>query len=131
MKVFSVFAKEEINDFFNDVIYVEEGFSLGATMFGALWFLYHRIWYHGLVLGVIYGLLFYLDNNSKISHAAFNAIIISLSLLVGFSARDWYERYLIAKGFKLKTLIFAKDLEEAQYRFISMSVDDKNKAVLD
>jgi hypothetical protein len=127
MKIYTVFSKGHIKDYFNEVIYVEEGFSFLATFLGVFWTLYHRLWLQALLIFLIYSLLITTLITDVISEDIFVAAFVSFSLYIGLAAKDWYEKGLLNSGYLLNDIIIAKNIEEAQYKFISRDILQENQ----
>ncbi|AIF81101.1 hypothetical protein I862_02690 [endosymbiont of Acanthamoeba sp. UWC8] len=123
MKVFSVFSKKQVNDYFKDVIYIEEEFSVGAACFSWVWALYCRMWCTSVLIFLAYFILYLLFSWAKINQEAFMLLFLALSLYIGSFAKDWYAKSLTKKGYDFKGVIAAHNLEEAQLKYIAQETD--------
>ncbi len=123
MRVFTVFSKKQVKDYFKDVIYIEEEFSLTAALCGGLWTLYHRMWIASAFIFLGYWLLYLLLYYAQINNDIFKVLCLAFSLYIGSYAKNWYAKSLLSKGYQLKKIIPAKDLEEAQLKYVSEQLD--------
>lgn len=125
MKIFAVLSKKDIKDYFKDVIYVEEEFSLTAALFSGIWSLYHRMWKVSTIIFIVSCLVYLLFDNNKINQDLMAPLLFAFSLYIGSNANDWYTKSLLARGYEFKGVIAAKNLEEAQLKFITEEEERK------
>ena len=95
---------------------VREGFNWEAFFLVSSWALRNRLWSAALFVTVelaefIYvPMIFGLDKGSHI------ILVVGFALFCGFNANDWYRMALRRSGWKLVSIICAKDLEQAYLR---------------
>ncbi len=96
-------------------VLLPEGFSWGAFIFGPIYFLWHGLWISGILLFLLqFGL------SSLVDHLGFPAIVawlpsFGVSLLVGFSARDWWRMTLDRQGYSFAGVVAARSEDEAAW----------------
>lgn len=112
-------SKVVIEDSFANTICVEEKFSLIACLFAPIWALYHRMWTMLFTLMAFYVVMHYITMENAQYAGLFKAIGIGVSLYVGFTANEWRQRSLEAKGYKFCEVIVADNEDEALFRFLS------------
>lgn len=119
MSAFIVYTQSNIKDIHDlpQAIFVKEHTSITAFLFTILWTLYHRLWRTSLLLGILYSLLSTANHYSYISDAQSILLCLIIMLYCAFSACDWLQTSLQAKGYKQNTVIMAKDMLSAQQRF--------------
>lgn len=98
-------------------VFVREGFSFGAFLFGALWMLWRRLWlavviYVALVVILQIGLLAF-----GISAPTRAAVHVLIHLLVGMEASSLRRWTLMRRGWRDCGVVIADDLEMAERRF--------------
>jgi len=98
-------------------VFVRDGFSWSAFLFGPLWMLRHRLWlaligYLIVVAGIVAAL-------RAVSGAADAVIPVALllALLIGFEAPSLRRYGLKRRGWKYLGVVVADDLEAAERRF--------------
>jgi len=97
-------------------MFVRDGFSFAALLFGPLWMLWHRMWLVLLGYGVVVAVL------SPVLHLHASrtvALIVwaLLALLLGFEAGTLRRFSLGRRGFRNIGLVVGDDLELAERRF--------------
>lgn len=114
-KTFVVLAKPGSTNHFDTTLFVKEGFNIGAFVFTALWFLYKRMWYIGMMLF----LADFICLSGFVAQEYYWAIIldITLKLWVGFSAKDWYIQSKLKEGYVMVHVMVCSNKTEAQLRF--------------
>ena len=97
-------------------VFVRDGFSFAALLFGPLWMLRHRMWLVLLGYGVVVtALSLVLQLNAS---AAVGPIVWALvALLLGFEAGTLRRFTLSRRGFRNIGIVVGDDLELAERRF--------------
>lgn len=106
-----------------DAIVIDDRFSWFAFLFGGLWFLWHRVWFVGVVVILA---------DLAIAYAAFStgqlvlgyAFDLALALLVGLEAQNWRLEAALSKGFRVADIVEADNSETAFEKYalrLSMS----------
>jgi hypothetical protein len=95
-------------------VFVRDGFSLAALLFGPLWMLRHRMWLvllgYGAVVAVIAAALY--------GSAAVEGIVWALlAFLIAFEAGTLRRFTLARRGFRNIGIVVGDDLESAERRF--------------
>jgi hypothetical protein len=99
-------------------VLLREAFSWTAFLFGALWFLWHRMWLVLLIYLAVAALIAALLPERVAPYAAF-----ALQLLVGFHARDLRRWTLERRGWRLAAIIAARDEDAAWARLLAERPD--------
>jgi hypothetical protein len=99
-------------------VLLREAFSWTAFLFGALWFLWHRMWLVLLIYLAIAVLIGALLPEGVAPYAVF-----ALQLLVGFQARDLRRWTLERRGWRLAAIIAARDEDAAWARLLAECPD--------
>jgi hypothetical protein len=98
-------------------VFVRDGFSLSAALFGPLWMLRHRMW---LVLVGYVIVLVLLSAALRLAEGTDTASLsagILLALLIGFEAGTLRRITLARRGFRNVGVVVADDVELAERRF--------------
>ena len=96
-----------------DAIFVRDGFSLTAAVFPLLWLLWHRMWVWALFLVlVLIGTSF--GAGSSIGDLLAACFMFASGLYFGFEGRQLYVASLIKRGFSVRSVLDAPDLETAE-----------------
>ncbi|HXW24900.1 MAG TPA: DUF2628 domain-containing protein [Xanthobacteraceae bacterium] len=97
-------------------VFVRDGFSWPAFLFGPLWMLRHRLW---LPLILYLAVLFALSAALRVAGAgdAVLAIGFLVSLLVGFEASSLRRYGLVRRKWHSLGVVVGDDLESAERRF--------------
>jgi uncharacterized membrane protein len=121
MKVYTVYLKA--NDELVNALFIPEAeFSIAAFLFNAIWMIYHRMWQLGALFVLIYGVISVVKIGQYLPAPVLQAVGSGLSLFVGFFAYDLYRYHLRRKGFTLRDVIVADNLEKAQLQFFSKHI---------
>jgi hypothetical protein len=102
-------------------VFVRDGFSFWALLFGPLWMLRHRLWLVLLgytALAVALSLVFRLNASDKIGFVVWGLI----ALLIGFEAGTLRRFTLRRRGYRNIGIVVGDDLELAERRFFDVWV---------
>jgi Protein of unknown function (DUF2628) len=103
-------------------VFVREGFSFGAFLFGALWMLWRRLWlaliiYVAFVVILQVGLLALgLPASTRV------AVHVLIHILLGMEASSLRRWTLMRRGWRDCGVVIADDLEMAERRFFDTRV---------
>jgi hypothetical protein len=100
-------------------MFVRDGFSFAAFMFGPFWFLWHRLWL--ALLGYI-ALVAVLGAGMRLVGTAYgirSLVGLLLALLIGFEASSLRRWTLTRRGWKDRGVVVGEDLETAERRFFA------------
>lgn len=101
------------------VLFVRDGFSCPAFLFGPLWMLWHRLWAvlaaYLVAVGALQALLFVLGASS----ATIFLIDLLIALLVGLEAATLRRITLRRRGFNEVGVVAGNDREVAERRFFA------------
>lgn len=117
MKIFTVHTRMK-NDFFEDIILVQEGFNIKAALFTVFWSIYNKIWWLSLILIIInFSLSFFLE---KYYHNVQYIMITNFifNFIFGIYANDIMRIYLKYKKYEFNDIIVGKNYLEAEFRFL-------------
>jgi hypothetical protein len=132
--VYSVFEPPErgrgATDHAERFMFVRDGFSIAAFLFGGLWFLWHRLWLALLgyvaVVAVLAGAMQVVGASYGIRALA----ALLLALLIGLEASSLRRWTLTQRGWKDRGVVVGEDLETAERRFFAARVSaDGNPAL--
>jgi hypothetical protein len=110
MKIFLVYTK---NHDLNSIKIIQSGFSFYAGMFNIFWALYHKLW---LVSGITFlsALILAFTNQEFIIEIYQFGQVLFFFLFAEEILSYSYKKL----GYDLKDVIYAKNIEEAEYKFI-------------
>lgn len=114
-KLFTVHMKAQ--DSLENAIFVKEGFSFPAFLFGAFWAFYQRLWWPAILMLAV-EIIFQGFFADPMEHPA--AVIIHLGVLAifGFLAPDLRQGNLRERGYVLTDVVAAENLLRAEQRFL-------------
>ncbi len=98
-------------------VFVRDGFSFAALLFGPLWMLRHRMWLVLLGYAAVVVLLSVLVMRLHGSAAVGVSVGVLLALFVGFEAGTLRRFTLGRRGFRNIGIVVGDDLELAERRF--------------
>jgi hypothetical protein len=87
-----------------------DGFNIWAMLLGVFWALYNRMWLVSLALVVINLIISTLPSGSWLG--------LLISLFMGFEGNMLLAKKLEKRGYALKSIIVARDIEEAELKFL-------------
>jgi hypothetical protein len=100
-------------------MFVRDGFSFAAFLFGPIWFLWHRLWL--ALLGYV-AVVAVLAAGMQLVGTAYGIptlVGLLLALLIGFEASSLRRWTLTRRGWKDRGVVVGEDLESAERRFFS------------
>jgi hypothetical protein len=126
MKLYSVLLKKNNYNEIEDLALLKDGFSFSAFCFGALWFLYHRMWREFVVVIMVNLLIVFLP-----LFTSSDKLILSLgiSFIIAFNANYWRSEFLSKKKYQFFGVFFGKDCEDARLAAVN-SLGSGSKFIL-
>jgi hypothetical protein len=100
-------------------MFVREGFSFAAFLFGAFWFLWHRLWLAAFGYVAVVAVLAVAMQLVGASYGLRSLTALLLALLIGFEASSLWRWTLTRRGWKDRGIVVGEDLETAERRFFS------------
>lgn len=132
MKLYSVFVRENKQQKIDDLIFIKEGFSFLAFIFGTFWFLYNKIWlkfFFFLLLGILFSKLHEAEILGKMEYLFFSFM---LSIFIAMNAKEYKTQKLQSLKYKRKFYILANNYEEARIKgFKLLEESEKEKLNFD
>ena len=121
MKTFTVHSPPEDNrpdaDRVMDYVFIKEGFSVWAALFGPFWALANKMWMEaGIFIGAIIVGSIIMDAIGLTPAAISGAILASYGVF-GLFARDLQRAYYERIGYKLVSVVKGKTREECELRY--------------
>jgi hypothetical protein len=104
-------------------VFVRDGFSLPAALFGPFWMLRHGMWLVLLCYVLVLALLGALVRLAQGSDGAALSVSILLALLIGFEAGTLRRFTLARRRFRNVGVVVADDVELAERRFFDSWVN--------
>ena len=117
MTVYSVHSRA--SDPPDKAVFVPEGFSFGAMVFGVLWALWHRMWLAAAVLFFIPVAISAAAQVFGQGEALAALASLAVNLIFGFEARALWAHSLVFRGLAEVGLVKADTLDEAELRYFS------------
>ena len=98
-------------------VFVRDGFSFWALLFGPLWMLRHRMWLVFIGYGLVVAALAWALRQTQAPTAVTLCVDALLALLIGFEAPTLRRFTLARQGFANIGIVVGDDLELAERRF--------------
>jgi hypothetical protein len=119
MKVYTVHLKGSQNDLatLERAVFVREGFSWGALIFGPLWLLWKGLWLALIVWLALEGALVIWNAFAQPTHSVTAALQILMHLALGFEASQLRCGALARRRFQIAGLVQGRTLMEAERAF--------------
>ena len=121
MKIYTVYTHPD-KDIDQKPVFVREGFSFGAFVFGALWALYHRLWLVFLLIVAVDVALGYVSQMHLLLKPTVVAIQFGFSLMVGYMGNDWIRARLLRSEFELVDITVSDSLLRAEQRYFERAL---------
>ena len=90
---------------------VKEGFILWAFLLNIVWLFYKKVFKWGFLILLLMVGVFFLESSGFIYPSLAQIIQMTISVLVGFEAGDWYEKTLKKRGYKFLGHASGKDVK--------------------
>lgn len=114
-----------------DTIFVREGFSIFAFIFGVLWLWFHRAWFAGGMLLIAVALLALLPQWTGMDLILSAGLRLVIGFGVGVFGFDLWRDALDRRGYDFKGVVAAGSKEEAELRYFARGADKTAVAVKD
>jgi hypothetical protein len=116
MNIYSIYVNPQKKD--NNFILIKQGFSLFATLLGAPWAVYHKMWLP-LIITMIFNIIV-MNLESDLAYIG----QIFIMLIFAFYSSDIREYDLEQKEYRLEDVILAKSEIEAELKFLQRQKED-------
>ena len=125
MRIFSVYSPPIIQDYVEDIKYIEETFSIRAMLFNVVWLLYNRLFFQGIIATLLIIMLAILVKISALTFSSACHIYICYAIYLGLNAHNWVELIIMKNGYIYKDIILAKNLDEAKEKFLNRALQQQ------
>lgn len=121
MSIYTVHMKETSDQpsAFERAVFVRDGFSWWALIFGPLWLLWNRAWIGFLIWSLIQIGLGLLVHSQIIHFGAQSFLELLIALVLGFEASSIQRYVLHRRGFRIVDLVQDRCLVDAERRFFA------------
>ena len=117
MKIYTVHERGVPEGTDPDAVFVKEGFSWFAFVFGIFWLTYKRLWWELLGFVVAFIVLFSIAGAAGLSDDTVSNLMLVAMMWFGAEANNFYRRGLRRKGYDMTGTIAGGTLGEAEYRY--------------
>lgn len=101
------------------LVFVKEGFAIGAFAIPALWLLSNRLWLELILYMLLSAALMMLIPILGGSQAVAGWTTLVLNLILGLEARNIHRYVLARRGYEVIGVVTGNDLADAERRFLS------------
>lgn len=101
------------------LVFVKEGFAIGAFAIPALWLLVNRLWVELILYLLLSAGLVMLVTTVGGSQAVAGWAAMVANLILGLEARNLHRSALARRGYDVIGVVTGRDLAEAERRFLS------------
>lgn len=108
-------------------VFVNDGFSWGAFLFGPLWMAWHRLWLATLGFVVMVGALEVGLRVAAVANVNRAIVTILVALLVGFEAASLRRWTLRRRGWGELGTVIGDDIEAAERRFFDAWIANEDR----
>ncbi len=139
MKPYTALIKKDQNNKIEDVVLLEEGFSLMAFFFNGIWFLFHKMWLNAATIFAINYLLQSLGNAGAFSKIDLIFLEVSFLVIIAYNANHWFSEHLLRCGYQISGFVLASNKAEARIKAVQslysdysdLSIDEFSDAIID
>jgi hypothetical protein len=100
------------------IVFLRDGFSVAAFLFGPFWLLWRRAWLAALLWTILLGVVGALAATG-LSREAVSVLEIALGALLGFEGSRLVAWTLARRGYAESAVIVAENLEDAETSFFA------------
>ena len=98
-------------------VFIREGFSLFAFLFGTIWALYNRLWLVAIIVTAVLIALTTADHKDWLSGQTVMILNFAFTLIIGLSANDLRRAALGRKGYITSDVVVSDSELLAQQRY--------------
>lgn len=109
-------------------VLIKEGFAWGAFILGVIWTLWHRLWIEAAALLALFLALGVIGDFVDLSEPVESAIMLAVTMLIGFGGNDWRRESLRRRGYHEAGVVSGPDAESALRRFLDLRAVDGQRA---
>lgn len=118
-KIYTVHARSWSAAGDGDAVFVREGFSWPAFVFGPFWALWFGLWKTAVVLFLVSLAVSGLVVVAGMTDAADIALTLGLQALVGLWANDWRRYVLTRRDYSERGVVGGQNLSDAEYHYFA------------
>lgn len=139
MKLYTALIKKDQNNKIEDVVLLDEGFSLTAFLFSGLWFLFHKMWFNAATIFAINYLAQSLGKASGLATTDLMFLEFSFLTIIAYNANHWFIDHLLRCQYKISGFVLAANKAEARIKAVQslysdypeLSIDEFSSAIID
>jgi hypothetical protein len=132
MPAYAVFeppiSRRDYRDRSDRFVFLREGFSLAAFLFGPLWMIRWRLWFSVVIYAAIIAALEFGLRRLGITWPASFSVYILIELLIAVEAANLRRGGLLRRGFRECGIVIADDLDLAERRFFDVRTSRQRAA---
>jgi hypothetical protein len=117
MRIYTVHINPESPNAVERAVFVAEGFSWKAFIFGILWTLYHRLWAVSLVIFAIMALFLIVGEQKLLDTNSLFILEVAFNFFIGFNANDWRRNALSRHGYITYDVVASDSYLHARQRY--------------
>lgn len=131
MKLYNSYIKKTQDGDIQDLLFVQNGFSIFALLFNFIWFCFHKMFRASLFALICIWAVAQIFNLIGINgFLAFLLSFLSTSLIIAVNGNFWYSKYLRAKKYEFVGCFFGKNKEAAKLRFVEQYIGEVGEDVI-
>ncbi|MBN8532229.1 MAG: DUF2628 domain-containing protein [Alphaproteobacteria bacterium] len=124
LALYTVHIRADAPRALEDPVFIHEGFSWGAFLFGPFWAFYHRLWLPGFLLLAALVAADLTITALELSEASYSVLQISLGFIAGLWGNDWWRAGLKKRGYTMADIVSGESLTRAEQRFFDRHFPD-------
>jgi hypothetical protein len=101
-------------------VFLREGFSMAAFLFGPLWMITRRLWFSFIIYAAVVAALEFGLPRLGIAWPVRLSVYVLIQLLIGIEAASLRRAGLLRRGFREFGIVIADDLDLAERRFFDV-----------
>lgn len=117
MRIYTVHINPSLPHPMERAVFIHEGFSFFAFLFGVFWALYHRLWFVAFILAAVIFLFGALDNMKLLDNISLLVLQLASDVIVGMWANDWYRATLARRGYITSDVVVGDSELRAKQRY--------------
>jgi len=139
MKLYTALIKKDQSNKIEDVVLLEEGFSLMAFLFSGVWFLFHKMWLNAVIIFAISYFLQSLGEAGVLSTIDLMFLEFSFIVIIAYNANCWFSEDLLRRGYQISGFVLASSKADARIKAVQslyvdysdLSIDEFSDAIID
>jgi len=117
LRIYTVHVRPDIPAPYESPVFVREGFSFWAFLFGPFWTFYKKLWWPTISVMSAWMFINLAGEAIGFNEKSIEFLLFGLQLVIGYAAHDWQREGLRKQGYIIADIVSGDNVMRAEQRF--------------